>query len=92
MAQEEIWTLDYEGDGDTLEKAMTGFLPKLRENSQVQRMSVLFEKDKKPLRMRVEIVSSGNPFDPPWPETFAKTQIGEAKVFLSQPKLSITKK
>lgn len=91
MAQEEIWTLDYEGNGAMLKQAMTKFLPELQKNPQIQRMRVLFEKEN-PNRMRVEIVSSGDPFNPPWPGAFADTQIGQPKVFLSEPELSIARK
>jgi hypothetical protein len=92
--EEEVWTLDYEGEGEkavALERAMNAFMPKLEADKRIQRMDVLFLRSPNTLRMRVEIVSTGDPFKPPWPGTFADTQIGLPKLFRSQPELSIAR-
>ena len=93
--EELIWTLDYEATGEKVAKlkdAMTDFLPKLRADPKILRVNVLMTREANPLRMRVEIVSSGDPFNPPWPSAFMDTQKGDPLVFLSQPKLSIARR
>ena len=92
---EEIWTLDYEAEGaqvEDLKQAMHDFLPELVAEKRIQQMNVMFIREGNPFLMRVDIAISGNPFDPPWPNIFRETQIGQPKVFFIQPALSIAKR
>ena len=88
-----IWTADYLAEGPTQITALQEAIKNEEFREGLRRhgwpMEVFIMEKNNTLRMRVNLPTNDDPFNPPWPDIFQQTLVGEPKVFTSQPALNL---